>query len=207
MSLTLYYAPRTRAFTTLWLMEELSEPYVLSSFDIHSGRHKEPDYLSMNPMGKIPLVTNGEVCVSETAAIAMYLADIFPKSHLAPKMDEPSRAAYLKWMCFAGSVIEPAYGEKFFKWTDLPASSVAWGSFDQMLETLIDGVKEGPWLLGETFSAADVVVGNGMIFGQRFGVMPKDGPLGAYAERLTAREAYQRAEEIEAREGARFAKS
>lgn len=202
MTTRLYYAPRTRAFTALWLLEELGQPYELESFAIRDGRHKKDDYLALNPMGKVPLVVHEGVPVSETGAIALYLADRIG-SELAPKMDDALRPAFLRWMFFAGSVTEPAFGEKFFKW-DLPASSVAWGSFADMKRTLTDGISPGPWLLGENFSVADIVVGASARFGVMFGAFDKEGPIADYVSRLSAREAFKRAEVIEARESERF---
>lgn len=201
--LTLYYAPRTRARTALWLLEELGQPYTLSAFDISSGRHKQPDFLALNPMGKVPLVVHDGQAVAELGAIAIYLADRFPAAGLAPDITDPARADYLRWCFFASAIIEPCLGEVFFKW-DVPASSVAWGSFAQMLKTLEDGLTDREWLLGDTFSAADVLVGSAAGFGVQFGVMPKDGVIGAYVARCMARAASQRADVIEAREGARF---
>ncbi|MFT5353227.1 MAG: glutathione S-transferase [Polyangiales bacterium] len=202
MTTRLYYAPRTRAFTALWLLEELGEPYELESFSIHTGRHKKDDYLALNPMGKVPLVVHDGVPVSETGAVALYLADRLG-SDLAPKVDDAERSAFLRWMFFAGSVTEPALGEKFFKW-DVPSSSVAWGSFADMERMLTAGITPGPWLLGERFSIADVVVGASARFGVMFGAFAKEGPIADYVARLSGRDAFKRAEVIEAREGERF---
>lgn len=201
--LTLFYAPRTRSRTAVWLLEELDQPYTLNSFDLASGRHKEPDYLALNPMGKVPVVSHAGQAVAELGAIAIYLADRFPAAGLAPSVTDPIRADYLRWCFFASAIMEPCLGEVFFKW-QVPASSVAWGSFAQMLKTLGDAVADRTWLLGERFSAADVLVGSAAAFGVQFGVMPKDGPVGAYVERCLARPASKRADAIEAREGARF---
>jgi len=108
----------------------------------------------------------------------------------------------LRWCFFSSAIIEPALGEKFFNW-DVPASSVAWGSFRHMLTMLEAGVAGGPYLLGETFSAADVLVGSTARFGQMFGAIESDA-IAEYVERLTARDACKRAAEIERREGERF---
>jgi glutathione S-transferase len=201
--IVLYYAPRTRAFTALWLLEELGLPYTRESFDLRSGRHKQADYLAMNPQGKVPTVTVGEVAISETGAIACYLCERFPETGLAPGADEADRAAYLRWLFFSGSCIEPAYAQRFMKWEIRP-SSAAWGSYEQVVETLITGVEPGPWLLGERFTAADIVIGSGLDFGIKFGALPKDGPLTDYTERVKARPSFARAEAIEARENERF---
>ena len=202
-SLTLFYAPRTRSFTALWLLEELGEPYRLESFDLNTGRHKQPDYLALNAMGKVPVVRDGEVPVSELGAIAIYLADRFPNAALAPSPEAPERAAYLRWMFFSSAIMEPAFAEKFFGWNP-PARQVAWGSYGQMLEVLTRGVDTDGYLLGDRFSAADVLIGAGVGFGVRFGALPNDGPIAAYLARVSARPAFARASAIEAREGERF---
>ncbi|WP_412554290.1 glutathione S-transferase family protein [Shimia sp. MIT1388] len=202
-TLTLYFAPRTRSFAALWLLEELGEPYQLESFDFATGRHKQADYLSLNPMGKVPLVVDGETPVPEIGAMAIYLADRYAAAGLAPAATDAARAEYLRWMFFASAIMEPAYAQKLFEWEVSP-STVAWGSFEQMMEVLADGLAEGPWLLGETFTAADVAVGNNLVFGQMIGLIPQDGPIGEYLARLKTRAAFQRAEAIELREGERF---
>jgi glutathione S-transferase len=203
MTLTLHYAPRTRAFTALWLLEELGVPYELDSFDLNSGRHKQADFLALNPMGKVPLVICDGIPVSETGAIAIYLADRYTAARLAPALDDPQRPAYLRWVLFSGSVIEPALGQKFFNW-QLSPRTVAWGSFEQMQDVLTAAITDSQWLLGDRFSAADVVVGAGARFGLLFGAFEKQGPIADYVARLTAREGFKRAEAIEQRESERY---
>lgn len=204
---TLYFAPRTRAFSALWLLEELGVDYELESFDLASGRHKQPDFLALNPMGKVPLLVHEGVPVAEMGAIAIYLADRLANRvdaiALAPGLDDPRRPAFLRWVLFASGVLEPALAEKLFKWK-VPAQSVAWGSFAQMVETLGAAVRDSEWLLGNEFSAADVVVGAGARFGVMFGAIDKDGPIADYVVRLSKRPAFERAAVIEAREGERF---
>ena len=202
-TITLYYAPRTRSFTALWLLEELGVPYVLESFDLQSGAHKQPEFLALNPMGKVPLVVCDGMPIAETGAIALYLADRCRGTVLSPDIDDPARADVLRWCFFSGSVIEPALGEKFFKWT-VPAQSVAWGSFDQMVATLSAAVTPGPYLNGETFTVADIVVGASARFGVMFGAIAKEGPIAEYCAQLAERPAFKRAQAIEAREGERF---
>lgn len=195
-SIKLYFAPRSRSFTALWLLEELGVPYEIERFDIASGRHKQPDYLQLNPMGKVPLVVDDGVPVAETAAIAIHLSDRHRQTVLSPAIDDPDRAAFLRWTVFAPGVIEPAFAEKFANATPRP-SNHAWGSFDQMLEVASAGVTPGPFLLGDRFSAADVVVGASLRFGLLFGIVPKEGAIAAYVARLSSREAFQRALAIE----------
>src|SRR5690554_5938895 len=201
--LTLYYAPRTRSFTALWLLEEFGLDYALESFDLSNRRHKQPDYLALNPLGKVPMLLDRGRAVPEIGAIAIYLSDLYPAAKLAPAPDEPKRPAFLRWIFFASAIIEPSLGERMFGWTPAP-SSLAWGSFDEMIRVVTEGVSGGDWLLGDTFSAADVAVGAGLRFGMMFGAIPAEGPIADYVARCTARDAFKRAEAIEAREGTRF---
>lgn len=197
--ITLYHAPKTRAFTAVWLLEELGVDYELARVDLAAGDLSKPEFKARNPMAKVPTVTVDDVHVAETGAIAIYLADRFAPGRLAPALDDPSRADFLRWCFFAAAIIEPALGERFFKW-DVPAASVAWGSFDRMIETATGGVEPGPWLLGETFTAADIVVASGLRFGLLFGAIDKTGPIAEYVARATARPAFERATQIEAAE-------
>lgn len=205
--LVLYYAPRSRSFTALWLLEELGRPYRLEAFDLAGGRHKQPDFLALNGMGKVPVVVDRGVAVSELGAIAIHLADRFPEAGLGADIDAPERPAFLRWCFFSSAIMEPCLGERFFKW-ELPAASVAWGSYAQMMTVLsaaVDtGAGAGPWLLGEQFTAADVLVGSTLRFGIAFGAIPEEGAPAAYLERLTARPAFARALTIETEQGERF---
>lgn len=201
--LALYYAPRTRSFTALWLMEELSVPYRLESFDLNTGRHKQADFLARNALGKVPVVQDGETPVSELGAMAIYLADKYAPGRLAPALDAPQRAAYLRWMFVASALIEPGMAQKFHKWEGNPRQ-LAWGSFDEVVRVLRDGLPDAGYLLGEQFSAADVVLGSALRFGLLFGAFEKGDALEDYTNRATDRDAFRQASEIEAREGERF---
>lgn len=201
--LVLHYAPRTRSFGALWLLEELGVPYQLESFNLASGRHKQPDYLAIHPMGKVPAVVDRGVSVSEMGAIAIYLADRYPAARLAPSIEAPERAAYLRWIFFASAILEPALAEKFNKWEPRPTQH-AWGSFDQMLSIATEGTRGAGWLVGDHFTAADLMVANGLRFAMMFGAIAKEGSIADYVARATARDAFVRASAIEAREGERF---
>lgn len=202
-NLILYYAPRTRSISALWLLEELGEEYRLESFDIATGRQKQADYLALNPMGKVPMIVDRGVPVSELGAIAIYICDRYPDAGLCPAMDDPQRPAYLRWMFFSSAIMEPAFGQKMFQW-EIPPVSAAWGSFEQMLEVVTNAVSESSWLLGDRFSSADILVGSNLRVGQLFGIIPNEGPIQDYISRLGKREAFVRAATIEARENDRF---
>ena len=195
--LTLFYAPQSRAVTALRFMEELDRPYRLEIISLDKGDQKKPEFLKRNPMGKVPLVLDGEVAVAETGAIFAYLADKYAPGRLAPRTDEPERADYLRWLFFAAGVMEPAYGQKFFKW-EVPSRQVGWGSFDQMLAAVTEAVSTREWLAGR-FSAADIYVASTLRYGMLFGIIPTDGPVADYVARWTARPASERATAIEER--------
>lgn len=202
--ITLYYAPRTRAFVALWLLEELGVPYTLESFDLHDGgRQRSPEYRALNPMGKVPLVVDRGRPVSETGAIALHLGDRYGRAELVPAIDDDDRGAFLKWLFFAGNAIEPAWFQKVFGW-QIDPSTASWGSYERTMQTLTDAVTPGPYLLGERFTVADMVIGNYLMSGLKFGMVDADSPVAAYAGRVSDRPSFARAQAIEARESARF---
>lgn len=189
----LYWCPRTRASRALWMLEEAGAAYELVHVDIRDPEPKtDPDFCAASPMGKVPALVDGDAKLSDSAAICLYLADRFPASGLAPAPDDPLRARYLYWMVFTPGVIEPAMAEKFGGWEPNRLSH-GWGDYDSMIETLEAGLSPGPWLLGERFSAADVMVGSSVHFMQLFGILPDRAALTAYAERCLARPAYRKA--------------
>jgi glutathione S-transferase len=195
--ITLFWCPRTRASRILWLLEEMNEPFEVRFIDIRKPEAKnDPDFRASSPMGKVPAIMDdsaGEVVhLADSAAIGLYLADRYPAAGLAPAIDDPRRGAYLYWMTYTPGVIEPAMSEKFNKW-EVSRVTSGWGNFDAMIEVLERGLEPGPWLLGEWFSAADVLVGSSVYFMKLFGLLPESAVLSGYAERCLARPAYAKA--------------
>ena len=190
--IVLYHAPRSRAFRMLWFLEELGRPYKIETIDLDKGDHKKPYFLALNPMGKVPVVIDQSVVIAETGAMMVHLADKYSPGELAPLFKEPKRADYLKWMFFAAGVMEPAFGEKFFKW-DIPSRRAAWGSFASMEATVTAGLAPGPWILGDQFTGADVFVASNLHWGLLSDLFPKEGVIADYVARCAARPALKRA--------------
>lgn len=195
--LTLYYAPFSRASRGLWMLEELDEPYALRLIDIRKGDQKRPEYLAINPAGKVPALRDGDRTVAESAAICAYLADRFPDAKLAPALDAPERAAYLTWLFYAASNIEPAVMARANKW-DVSAFQASWGSYETVIDNLAGALSRGPYLLGPQFTAADVILGSMVRFGVNAALLPTRPEFTAYIAHLEARPALQRALKIEA---------
>lgn len=198
MSIVLYHHPFSRAATAVWMLEEVGAPYELRFVDIMKGGHKAPEILALNPMGKLPLLTDGDAVVTESAAIALYLADRHAYGRLAPKVDDPGRAAYLRWSFFAPSVIEPGLMAKSNGWT-FKESQAGWGGFDAMISAMESAVTGRDFVLGKDFSMADVVFGGCIRFMLMFKMLDPRPAFTAYAERLSARPALKRADEINTR--------
>jgi glutathione S-transferase len=158
-----------------------------------AGGQKAPAILALNPMGKLPILTDGDTVVTEAAAIGLYLADRYAYGRLAPKVDDPARGTYLRWSLFAPSVIEPGVMAKLAKW-EFKAAQAGWGSYDDMLVAIESAVAKGPFLLGQTFSMADVIFGGTLRYMLSFNMLEARPVFSAYAERLAARPALQRAE-------------
>ncbi len=191
--ITLYFAPASRSFTPLWLLEELGIPFRLKRLTLGRGDHKTPAFLRVNPMGKVPALRDGDIHVSENPAICLYLADRYSYGTLAPERDHPARGPYLTWMVFSTAVFEPS------TYRDEPqdaesSSGRGWGSRASVVDTIDQALQRGPWLLGDAFSAADVMLGSLLsvaLFNHRIEAPPPS--FIAYNKQLEARGAYQRA--------------
>jgi glutathione S-transferase len=193
MSTTLYYHPFSRAAGVVWMLEELELNYERRFVDITKGEQKHPDILRINPMGKLPILVDDGVVVTESAAIGVYLADKYAPGRLAPALNDPLRATYLRWSYFAPSVIEPGATAKSSGW-DAREGAVGWGNYDAMLNTIEHAIGRGDFLLGDSFSMADVIFGGTLGYMMRFGLLEKRPTFTAYAERLSARPAHERAD-------------
>jgi glutathione S-transferase len=193
-SLTLYHAAPSRSSIVRWMLEEVGEPYDLHVLNLMNGEQKAPDYLAVNPMGKVPALKHGDTVITEAAAICTYLADAFPKAGLSVPIGDPRRGVYLKWLFFAPSCIEPAVTDRAFPRKEEPRRGMlGYGDFDTVMDVVAKAVEPGPYLMGEQFTAADVIVGSQLRWGMMFDLLPKRPEFVAYVGRLEQRPALQRA--------------
>jgi glutathione S-transferase len=193
MSIVLYHHPFSRASNVVWMLEEAGVDYELRFVDILKGAHKADDMVLLNPMGKLPVLVDGDAVVTESAAIGLYLADRYSLGRLAPAFDDPARATYLRWSFFAPSVIEPGSLAKASSWAFKP-SQAGWGDYDAMLRAMESALAGREFLLGDRFSMADVIFGGTVRFMLRFKMLEPKPAFTAYSDRLGARPALQRSE-------------
>ncbi len=193
-NLTLYHAAPSRSSVVLWMLEEIGEPYDLHLLSLNNGDNLEPEYLAVNPMGKVPALRHRETVVTEVAAICCYLADEFPRAGLNVPIGDSRCGPYLKWMFFAPSCLEPAMIDRSLKREGGPRRMLGWGDYDTVMDVIGKGIA-GPYLLGDQFTAADVVLGSGLRWGMMFKLVPERPDFVAYVKRLEERPALKRATE------------
>ena len=199
--LTLYHAAPSRSSIVHWMLEELGEPYDIHLVSFKKGENLQPEYLAINPMGKVPAVRHGDVVVTEAAAICAYLADEFPQAGLNVPVGDPRRGVYLKWLFFGPSCVEPAIMERAYPRREAPPrAALGFGDYDTVIDVLAKAAAAAdPYLMGEQFTAADVVIGSGLRWGTMFKLVPERPEFSAYLARLAERPALQRATETDAR--------
>jgi glutathione S-transferase len=194
----LHHHPHTRAATVVWALEEVGVPYELVPVRLSAGEHKSPERLGLNPMGKLPILEDAGVVVTETAACCLFLADRYAPGRLAPALDDPARGPYLRWSFFGPSVVEPGAMARRASWA-YPESAAGWGSFEAVLTAVEAAIGEGPYLLGERFSMADVAFGSTLRYMLAFGMLDKKQVFVDYVARLDARPAFAAAQAVNAR--------
>lgn len=190
----LYWCPQSRSITALWMMEEAGVRYERELIDIRTGAQSRPEFAAINPMMKVPALSDGPVNVAESGAILAYVAERVPEAGLAPPVGDEKRGDYLRWLFF-GPLIEAAITQKMTG-LDMASSTAGWGSYERVTDVLEAGVKDGAWLLGERFSAADVLIGSNLNFGMMFKLIEPRPAFAAYVERCKERPAFQRSQAI-----------
>jgi glutathione S-transferase len=190
-----YHNPQSRSQMAHWMLEEAAAPYKIVPVDFAKGENRAPAFLAVNPMGKLPTIVHRGVVVTETAAIIAYIADAFPAAGLAPSPGDPLRGAYYRWLFFGAGCMEPALLDKMMNRPPVERkSAVGWGSYEEVVATLKAALANGPYLLGDKFSAADVYIGSEIRFAMMFGASGLKGEkvFDDYVARLSARPAAQR---------------
>jgi len=196
--LVFYTNPMSRGRIVRWMLEEVGQPYRTELLDYASSM-KAPAYLAINPMGKVPAIKHGDVVITEGAAICAYLADAFPQAGLAPPIGDKLRGTYYRWLFFAAGCVEAAASNKALG-VEVPPEKrgmVGYGSMQDVVAALEIAVANGPYILGEKFSAADVYVGSQIGWGVMFGTFEKSPAFEAYLGRIMSRPAAVRARGID----------
>jgi glutathione S-transferase len=193
--LTLYHASPSRSSIVLWMLEELGQPYDVKLIKLSEGDNLKPDFLAVNPMGKVPALDHKGTVITESAAICTYLADEFPQAKLNVPVGTPRRGLYLKWLFFGPGCFEPAVIDRAApRKEEARRGMLGYGTFETTMDTVAKAVAQGPWLMGDQFTAADVIIGANIRWGTMFKLVPERPEFSAYAGRIAARPAAQRAE-------------
>jgi len=187
--ITLYHCPHSRSTSVITLLEELKAPYQLHVMNMKKGENREAAYLSVNPMGKVPAIRHDDAIVTEQVAIYPYLADLFPEAKLAPPIGDPQRGPYLRWMAFYGSCFEPALVDRWLKREVEDKKTTGYGNFDDVFNTLVGQLSKGPYMLGEQFTALDVLWGGALGWMTAFDLLPKRQEITDYVARVQSRPA------------------
>ncbi len=193
-TVTLFHAPRTRSSGVLALLEELGAPHRLELIDLGKEEHLAAPFRAINPMGKVPALRDADgAVVTEQVAIFLHLADLFPASGLAPALGDPARGPYLRWMVFYAACFEPAVVDRALGREPGKRAMSPYGTYATVIETITAAVGQGSWLLGERFSAADILWGTALWWTMAFKLVPEDPAIAAYIQRVTDRPAMRRA--------------
>lgn len=196
--LTLYHNPKSRSASARVLLEALGVPHGVVPVDLAKGDNRTPEFLALNPLGKLPTLVHGDAVITEQVAITIYLADRFPDAGLAPAFDDPQRGAYLRWLAFYGACFEPALVDHAFKREPLEPSSSPFRDYDTVIETLEAQLSRGDYLLGDTLTAADLLWGTALTWTTNFGIVPRLPAITAYMQRVDAHPAVVRSRELDA---------
>lgn len=196
----LYFAPQTRATRPRWLLEELGVPYELVNVDLEKGEHRQIPYLRVHPLGKVPVLVDGDVTVFESIAICMYIADKFIEKKLAPALGTPERAQYYQWMLYAASTLEPAIAEYGNHTQYLPEEKRNPEIAAQAKERALAAIKVVEhamlgkmYLIGEKFGAADVVLGSVMRWADSMKLLQGAPDLASWLYELKSHAAFKKA--------------
>jgi glutathione S-transferase len=190
MTIKLFHNPQSRATMMHWLLEELGVDYELVRVDYEDGSMRTPEFLAVSPLGKIPAIRDGAVTVSDTPAIAIYLADCYKSVDMAPAIDDPRRGEYLRWLIFQGTAIDPAMLQAGLKF-ETRRRQAGWGDVDSVISALETRLERAePFLFGDWFTAADLLVGGTLSWAISFKLFEPRPAMARYVEAVTNRPAF-----------------
>jgi glutathione S-transferase len=190
--LTLFHRPNTRSTRFIFLLEELEAPYTIRTVTTRTRDGGEVDPANPHPHGKVPVIADGDVIVFESAAIALYLTDKFPKNRVGYTQDEPERGAYLSWLAYYAGVIEPAFMSKFMGW-QVPRGTAGWVAVEEAMAAVTERLSKVPYLAGERFTGADVLYGTSFAMFAKSPLLPASAVIDEYVKRVVTRPAFARA--------------
>ncbi len=195
--ITLFHRPKTRSTRFIWLLEELGAPYEIKEVATRTREGGAPDPANPHPHGKVPAISDDGEIVFESPAIALYLTDKHPHAGIGPTIGDAKRGAYLSWLVYYGSVFEPALMSKFMN-VPVPVGTAGWVELEGVIEAIIKVLSANPYMLGEKFSAADVLYASTFAMFGASPIVPKSPVLDGYIKRCMERPAYGRAQAKEA---------
>jgi len=186
-----YFNPQSRAATTVWMLAELDAPHEAITVDLQAGENATPEYRAINPMQKVPALVDGDVVVTEAAAICAYLADKFADRGMAPPPGSTKRGPYYRYLFVPGTTLEPLFTITQLGFEIENPASVGWGDLERGVATIESMTPAKGWALGESFTAADVVFGGLLDFAARSGWLKPSDKVTGYVARIRERPAYQ----------------
>jgi glutathione S-transferase len=196
--ITIFHSPQSRSSGALALLEELHAPYSIHALNMKAGEQRQSAYLAVNPMGKVPAILHGEALITEQVAIGIYLADLFPEAGITPAIGDALRGPYLRWYVFYAACFEPALLDKAMKREPGPITMVPYGDFTTTMQVVTAQLSKGPWLLGDKFTAADVLWGTALTWMTGFGLVEAVPPIKSYVDRWSARPSVKKVAQIDA---------
>ena len=195
-TITLHTNPMSRGRIIHWMLEEVGAPYETKLYDFSKGEHKSPQYLKINPMGKLPAMEHRGTVITETAAICAYLADLYPQKQLSPGLDDPARGSYLRWLFFTTNCVDYAMMDKMLsRPKPEKTGALGYGTYESTMKVLEDALTPGPFILGNKFSAVDVYLASSLGYGLMMKVLEPRPAFTAYLAKCAERPAYKRMEE------------
>jgi glutathione S-transferase len=190
--ITLYHRPKTRSSRFLFLLEELEAPYRVQLVSVRQRDGSgAPDPANPHPHGKVPAIADDGSVVFESSAIALYLTDKFTKNHLGPLVGEAQRGTYLSWLAYYAGVFEPSVLSKFMK-VAVPRGTAGWVELEEVMPAILARLAAGSYMLGEHFTAVDVLFGTTFAQFAQSGLLPQSPLIDAYVQRIVSRPAFAR---------------